>query len=208
MSTAVGRCPAPRGRSILLGQRLSSPAVRPHQPQQRNGRAQLITRSVSSPRQSSTLGKTDRRIFAAKRYFHSLWNDSKVDVLSEIASESIIHSDKVWLDYDLVGIKRVKQLYSGYMAGYPDCHYDITAIGAAQMLSESEDGNMDTCVMVHWRFRGTNLGTLWDVPPSGRHSEFSGVHVLRFDEDDHISRIESYRQSSKEEHGRLSMDMY
>jgi hypothetical protein len=42
---------------------------------------------VSSPRQSSTLGKTDRRIFAAKRYFHSLWNDSKVDVLSEIASE-------------------------------------------------------------------------------------------------------------------------
>mmetsp|Transcript_16455 Transcript_16455/g.42171 ORF Transcript_16455/g.42171 Transcript_16455/m.42171 type:complete len:150 (+) Transcript_16455:371-820(+) len=123
-----GRCALVRPRGAHLGHRLSAGA-RP----QRAGAAAAgrqrgaAPRCVSSPQQSLTLGKTDRRIFTAKRYFHCLWNDSQPDVLSEIASESIIHSDKVWLDYDLVGIQRVKSLYTGYMSGYPDCHYDIVS---------------------------------------------------------------------------------
>jgi len=114
----------------------------------------------------------------------------------------------VFCEYELAGIDRVRRLYQCYMSGFPDCHYDIKAIGVAEVLDNlyADDDSQNACVMVHWQFRGTNLGSLWDAPASGRHSKFSGVHVLKFDEDDLITHIETYRQPSEDERRQLSFD--
>mmetsp|Transcript_42885 Transcript_42885/g.101814 ORF Transcript_42885/g.101814 Transcript_42885/m.101814 type:complete len:201 (-) Transcript_42885:15-617(-) len=147
------------------------------------------------------LERSSRRVLKAKRYFHSLWNESNISVLEEIASEDVVHSDRVWCEYELVGLGRVRKLYESYMAGYPDCHFDIKAIGAAEELDELQSDAKS--VIVHWHFRGTNLGELWDAPATGRHTEYSGVHILHFDEQDQINHVECYRQPSEEERRQL-----
>ena len=52
--------------------------------------------------------------------------------------------------------------------------------------------------------QGTNLGELWDAPATGRHTQYSGMHVLKFDAEDRISHIETYRQPSEDERRQMA----
>jgi steroid delta-isomerase-like uncharacterized protein len=78
-----------------------------------------------------------------------------------------------------VGVEGIRRRVSGYLQAFPDLHIsaDATVIEHSQMV-------------LVWRARGTQRGTLMNIPPTGRTVEVQGMTLFTV-QDGRIARSQS-----------------
>jgi steroid delta-isomerase-like uncharacterized protein len=101
-----------------------------------------------------------RAIFAA-------WNAHDEEAfLKRLDTKTTWESDAFPASFS--GHEGARQFLKLYVTAFPDLHLDIEQILAAG----------DSHVVVRWRSRGTHLGTLADVPATGRKASNHGWTVM------------------------------
>ncbi|MCL4871066.1 MAG: ester cyclase [Anaerolineae bacterium] len=110
---------------------------------------------------------TEAKKAIIRRYFDELWSQGNLVVASElIASDYAVHDPGT--PGRQGGIEGEKQAANLYRTAFPDLHFTI----------ESEVAEGDS-VMVRWHSRGTHLGELMGLPPTGRQANPTGISVFR-----------------------------
>src|SRR5215471_3011813 len=101
-----------------------------------------------------------REMFAA-------WNAHDVEAfIKRLDTKTTWESDAFPAPFS--GHEGARQFFKVYVTAFPDLHLDIEQILAAG----------DSHVVVRWRSRGTHLGTLADIPATGRKASNHGCTVM------------------------------
>ena len=105
-------------------------------------------------------------ILILERFFKEVWNDKRVDRIYEFLSPDVVSH----FEHDsLKGIDIwVEAFYQVMIKAIPDFHIEIVDIIAKGEI-----------VVTRWNVRGTHMGELMDVPPSGETIEFSGMSWIK-----------------------------
>jgi steroid delta-isomerase-like uncharacterized protein len=93
----------------------------------------------------------------ARRIVEEMWNTRNLDVIDEIYAPS---SD---------GHEDTKQFVSAYLAAFPDLHITIV-----DQIAEADQ------VTTRYTTKGTHLGQLADIPPTGEQFAVEGIEIHRF----------------------------
>ncbi len=103
------------------------------------------------------------------RIWLEIWNEGDLDVCDEVfAPDYAGHLPMM----EVTGPAQFKQLVGGYRSAYPDVHLtveDVFAVGDR--------------VAVRWVSRGTHLGEMMGIPPSGNKIEIMGISLFRIEND-------------------------
>jgi steroid delta-isomerase-like uncharacterized protein len=105
----------------------------------------------------------------ARRFFEDLVNTGDWSGADEIASPDLVMHHPSSPE-PIAGRDRVRDAVLQYRVAFPDMHMQI----------EDEIG-CGSKVVVRWRMSGTNTGSLFGIPPTGRPATVSGVSVMRID---------------------------
>jgi predicted ester cyclase len=100
-----------------------------------------------------------------KQFFDECWNQGKVDVLHEIMSPDHVHHLPGW---ELHGPDEIKDLILDLRASFPDLHIGV-----------DDEIIADDKVVIRWTMRGTHLGNLGNIAPTGKRVEYIGIDILR-----------------------------
>jgi len=116
-------------------------------------------------------------------YFHDVWNKGEVDLLDKLlAPDYINHSPG--MQSPPPGPVGLKPIIIGMRKAIPDLNYEI------QDLVITEDK-----IVARVKLRGTHLGELWGIKPSGGKIEVNQIN------------IEHIRDGRIVEHWRLTDDL-
>lgn len=90
----------------------------------------------------------------ARRYIEEVWNQGNLSLIDELFTPDYInHSPSIG---QTAGPDGLKQLIASFRTAAPDLHVTVD-----DMLAE------DDRVMTRWTAKGTHLGVLMGVPPTG-----------------------------------------
>jgi steroid delta-isomerase-like uncharacterized protein len=104
----------------------------------------------------------------ARRLYEELWNRGNFAVVHELIAEHVV--DHTPLPTQGAGLEGFKQLVSTVSAAFPDLHITVDdVIGSGEKVS------------VRWTARGTNMGPLLGLPPSGEHITIEGIDIFRME---------------------------
>jgi len=103
-----------------------------------------------------------------RRFYEEVWNNGHLDVADEVFSEDYVRHD-LRPTQALPGPAGQKKVARDFRAAFPDLVYTLDLL-----LAEGD------LVAARWTMEGTNTGQWGDVPPSGKHIQFSGVNIFRF----------------------------
>lgn len=104
-----------------------------------------------------------------RRYVEELWNQGNLDLADELVADNSLYYDP-GTPGQYHGAAGTRQIVALYRAAFPDVHYHIT-----HLIAEDDE------VVYRWEARGTHLGELLGIPPTGRQGNVSGIAILRFD---------------------------
>lgn len=110
---------------------------------------------------------TTDNITLVSRIWHEVWNRGELDACDEILAgdyTGVIPGQPE----PIRGPEAFKQMVAAYRAGFPDVHLTVDDVFA--------DGDR---VAVRWTSRGTHLGSLMGIPPTGRHIEVMGISLFQ-----------------------------
>jgi steroid delta-isomerase-like uncharacterized protein len=99
------------------------------------------------------------------RIWEEIWNKGELDASDEVFSPDYVGHLPMM---EVHGPEQFKQLVAAYRNAYPDVHLtveDLFVIGDR--------------VAVRWVSRGTHLGEMMGVPPSGNKIEIMGISLFR-----------------------------
>jgi predicted ester cyclase len=82
--------------------------------------------------------------------------------------DEIVAPDFVW-HHDPEGREAYKGAWIGWFAGLPDARMTVE-----DMIAEGDK------VVVRWACSGTQTGTLWGIPPTGKSVSITGTFTFRF----------------------------
>jgi predicted ester cyclase len=103
-----------------------------------------------------------------RRILTEAFSEGKVESLDELLAPNFInHNAPPGFDRGIEGVKDVIRLER---RGIPDMTYEV--------LHEEEVGNI---VFQHALVKGTHLGTLMGVAPTGKHVQWREMHVARIE---------------------------
>ncbi|HEX2916557.1 MAG TPA: ester cyclase [Chloroflexia bacterium] len=106
----------------------------------------------------------EQNISTARRFIEEILGKGNFELFRDITTDS-------YLDHSLPSGVTPLQSIGGFRAGFPDLKATVEDIVA--------DG--DKCV-VRWTVRGTNTGSFFGMPPTGKQAKMSGISMYRFKE--------------------------
>lgn len=98
-----------------------------------------------------------------RSYYERLWNSRDESVIDEVCHEEFTDH---W--HQQSGTRAWKATAAELLRTFPDLNFEST-------LQIAEDA----LVATHWTMRGTDLGGLFRLAPTGKTAEFSGVFIDR-----------------------------
>ena len=117
----------------------------------------------------------DANAATARRGVDEAFNQGRVEVFDEICSSDVVTHDPADPE-DVRGIEAHKERCLMYRAAMPDLTVTVEDVVAS--------GDR---VAMRWTVRATNTGELQGMPPTGKHVEFTGLSIDRFDADGKIA---------------------
>jgi steroid delta-isomerase-like uncharacterized protein len=102
----------------------------------------------------------------AKRGFEA-FNTGDLSIIDETTAENAVNHDPAQPE-EAHGAEGFKQVVQMYRTAFPDLH-----ISVEECFS---DGDL---VCTRWASQGTNDGELMGIPPTGKHTESSGITIDR-----------------------------
>ncbi len=99
------------------------------------------------------------------RIWEEIWNQGLLDASDEVFSPDYVGHLPMM---EVHGPEQFKQLVAAYRNAYPDVHLtveDLFVVGDR--------------VAVRWVSRGTHLGEMMGIPPSGNQIEIMGISLFR-----------------------------
>jgi steroid delta-isomerase-like uncharacterized protein len=103
----------------------------------------------------------------ARRLIEELFNQGKLDVVDELIAPGMIGHDPA-LPEPTRGPEGVRELVSGYRAGFPDLSLRIE--------DQCAEGDL---VCTRWTAIGTNSGDFWGMPATGKQGTVTGITIDR-----------------------------
>jgi predicted ester cyclase len=101
-----------------------------------------------------------------RRIVLEAFGEGRLEVLDEVLAPGFVnHNAPPGLSGGVEGVKQVVQMER---RGFPDLRYEI--------LHEIEEGDL---IVQHCRVRGTHLGEIFGVAPTGRVVEWREIHIGR-----------------------------
>ena len=100
----------------------------------------------------------------ARKWYEQMWSEPDFDLADEIIDPSY---DPEWVHIEKVGPEQVKHEMRYFRSIFPDLVYSVVDAIAA-----------DDRVWVRYRASGTQTGSAWGFPPSGKHITFEGAAIL------------------------------
>lgn len=122
----------------------------------------------------------DQVEYLARRMVGEVWNEGKLDVLDEIASEDYTEYDPV-LPGKVRGREAFKEVVAMFREPMPDLFKHIEGLWV--------DGNT---VIVHYRATGTQKGEMMGLPPTGKKVEGQGVFIFTIEDGKIVSGIDMW----------------
>lgn len=113
------------------------------------------------------MSQSERNIRVAKKWFGDMWSEGNAVVAREIVHPDY---DPEWIGISKKGPAQVIHEMSYFRSIFPDLRYEILDIIA------------DTSkVWVRYRGTGTQKGSAWGFPATGKPVTFEGVIILKID---------------------------
>lgn len=101
-----------------------------------------------------------------RRFYEEVFNEKNLAAVYEfIDPDGIDHA----LPPGLVGIEGTKHFIGMYLAAFPDLHMTVE-----DLIAEEDE------VVLRWTCRGTHLGELQGIPPTGKQVTVTGIEINRF----------------------------
>ncbi len=105
---------------------------------------------------------TTRRVF-----IEEFWNQGNLPVVDELCTPNFIYHTATG---PVHGPEGLKQFATMYRTAIPDLHITIE-----DMIAEEDK------VVTRWTARGTQLGPLMGIPPTGKQATVTGIVIGRFE---------------------------
>ena len=105
-----------------------------------------------------------------RRWIEEGWNRGNLGVADELYAADFTARSMEEPGRTLSGPGDIKQLVKTVRSGFPDVHFTIDHLIAA-----------DDKVVGAFTIRGTHMGELWGIPPTGRRVEFTAIDIWRLE---------------------------
>jgi len=102
-----------------------------------------------------------------RRSFEELFNQGDLDVADEVFAPDYVGHDPA-LTYDMHGSEEFKHFVQMYRTAFPDLELTIE-----DQVAEGDE------VVTRFTARGTHLGELMGIPPTGRKVSVTGISIDR-----------------------------
>ena len=102
-----------------------------------------------------------------RRYFEEAWNQGRLDLLDEIVAPNYVNHDPAVPGLP-AGPQGLKPILAGFRAAFPDLHFTIEDLIAA-----------DDEVVTRWTMRGTHQGEFAGLAPTGKRVTTGGIQIER-----------------------------
>jgi steroid delta-isomerase-like uncharacterized protein len=109
----------------------------------------------------------EENVALVSRIWNEVWNQGKLDACDEILAPNYVGVIPAQPE-PIRGPEKFKQMVAMYRTALPDVHLtvdDVFAVGDR--------------VAVRWVSRGTNLGAMMGIPPTGKHVEVMGISLFQ-----------------------------
>lgn len=130
--------------------------------------------TTASPPRTAWQSAEERNKATIRRVFAEFVNQGDASLVDELYRPDIV--DHAGLPGAPEGADGVKYTIAGLREAFPDFHVTIEDISAH-----------DDMVVIHNTWRGTHLGELLGIPPTGRSLLSVGIVIWRFDEHGRIA---------------------
>ena len=110
--------------------------------------------------------REDANMAVARRALEEIWNRGDLAVADELCSPEIVCRSPV-MSEPMRGVEALKEYVIGFRTGLPDVELTIDDMIAAGDI-----------VAFRWHLRGTHLGELSGIPPTGRRVEVNGADYM------------------------------
>ena len=100
----------------------------------------------------------------ARLWYEVMWSEPKPEVADEI-----VHPEYApeWIHIDKKGPEQIKHEIRYFRSVFPDLKYLLT-----------ETASLPDRVWIRYKAKGTQLGTAWGFPSTGKTIEFDGATIL------------------------------
>jgi predicted ester cyclase len=105
----------------------------------------------------------------SRRVFEEMIATRNLDLIEEFTSPEWVNHDPAFPE-DVHGIEGAKEIYSGYLAAFPDLKMSV--------VDQVAEGDK---VLTRWVGEGTHEGELMGVAPSGNRVRVEGMTIDRFE---------------------------
>jgi len=111
---------------------------------------------------------TEENKALARRLIEEIWNQKHVEVAREIvATTYVFHTPGIPPGLP-PGLEGFQHFASAFLTAFPDVHTSIE--------DQIAEGNT---VVTRWTSRGTNSGSLFGMPPTGKSAAITGISIDR-----------------------------
>ena len=100
----------------------------------------------------------------ARLWYEVMWSEPKPEV-----ADQIVHPDYApeWIHINKKGPEQIKHEIRYFRSVFPDLKYTLT-----------ENASLPDRVWIRYEATGTQLGSAWGFPPTGKSVEFDGATIL------------------------------
>jgi steroid delta-isomerase-like uncharacterized protein len=108
-------------------------------------------------------------VSVCRRWFEVVWNESREDLMPELATADVIAHGVAGPDDVAHGLEAgFKPMYRALRGAFPDIHFTVEdAIGSGDIVA------------LRWRLRGTHLGSELGMPATGNPVAVTGMSFVR-----------------------------
>jgi len=100
----------------------------------------------------------------AHLWYEVMWSESSPEVAEQIVAPDYAPE---WIHIDKKGPEQIKHEIKYFRSVFPDLKYTLT-----------ETASLSDRVWIRYKATGTQLGSAWGFPPTGKAIEFDGATIL------------------------------
>ena len=100
----------------------------------------------------------------ARLWYEVMWSEPKPEVADEIVDPNYAPE---WIHIDKKGPEQIKHEITYFRSVFPDLKYTLT-----------ETASLTDRVWIRYKAKGTQFGTAWGFPSTGKTIEFDGATIL------------------------------
>ena len=100
----------------------------------------------------------------AHLWYEVMWSEPNPDLADQLVTPEYAPA---WVHIDKKGPEQIKHEIKYFRSVFPDLRYEIV-----------ETASLPDWVWIRYRAKGTQRGSAWGFPPSGKSVEFDGATIL------------------------------